>query len=220
MEKPTTTRSNHGTLTTDNLEFNPPKALLEPLTSSPNSLYPGQLGSNPDGTYSERFSLRSPSQTPYPPRTTTSHMKEWLPLNDAGDLPPGVHPATLAEVIERFGKSSPQRPTVARRLGRIYSLVRATGHMARFIIFGSFITAKTEPNDVDTFLVMDDDFEVSKVTGEAAILFDHLAAQNYGGASIFWVRRLGALGGEQVAIEDWQIKRDGARRGVVEVNAP
>ena len=28
------------------------------------------------------------------------------------------------------------------------------------------------------------------------------------------------LGGEQAAIEDWQIKRDGTRRGIVEVTAP
>ena len=73
---------------------------------------------------------------------------------------------------------------------------------------------------MDIFLVMDDNFDVSKVTGEAAILFDHLAAQNYEGASIFWVRRPGALGGEQVTIEDWQFKRDGTRRGIVEVIAP
>jgi hypothetical protein len=144
-------------------------------------------------------------------------MKQWPPLNDAGDLPPAVHTATLAEVLDRFGTSSPRRATVARRLERIHSLIRATGHLARFILFGSFITAKAEPNDVDIFLLMDDDFDVSKVTGEAAILFDHLAAQNYEGASLFWVRRAGALGGEQAAIEDWQIKRDGTRRGIVEV---
>lgn len=147
-------------------------------------------------------------------------MKEWPPFNDAGDLPPGIHLATLAEVIERFGKSTPRRVTVLPRLVRIYALVRATGHLARFIIFGSFVTAKTEPNDVDIFLLMDDAFDVSKVTGELAILFDHLAAQNYAGASIFWLRRFAALGGEQAAIEDWQLKRDGTRRGVVQVTAP
>ncbi len=147
-------------------------------------------------------------------------MKEWPPLNDAGDLPLGVHPATLAEVVARFGQSSSQRASVARRLARIYSLVRGTGGLARFIIFGSFITAKAGPNDVDIFLLMDDAFDVSKVTGEAAILFDHLAAQNYEGAGVFWLRRAGALGGEQAAIEDWQIKRDGTRRGLVEVKAP
>jgi hypothetical protein len=32
---------------------------------------------------------------------------------------------------------------------------------------------------------MDDPFDVSQLTGEAAIIFDHLAAQNYEGASIF-----------------------------------
>src|SRR5436190_54159 len=115
-------------------------------------------------------------------------MKEWPPINDAGDLPSAIHRATLSEVIERFGKSSSRRAIVARRLARIHSLVEGTGHLARFIIFGSFITAKSEPNDVDIFLLMDDSFDVSKVTGEAAILFDHLAAQNYEGASIFWVR--------------------------------
>ena len=147
-------------------------------------------------------------------------MKRWPPLNDVGDLPPGIHSATLTEVVERFGMTSPPCALVARRLVRIYSLLQSTGGLARFIIFGSFITAKPEPNDVDIFLLMADDFDVSKVTGETAILFDHLAAQNYEGASIFWVRRAGALGGEQAAIEDWQIKRDGTRRGIVEVTAP
>jgi hypothetical protein len=146
-------------------------------------------------------------------------MKEWPSLNELGDLPPGIHPATLGEIIERFGRDSFRRAIAARRLARILSLVLATGHLARFVVFGSFITAKAEPNDVDIFLVMDDNFDVRKVAGEAAILFDHLAAQNYEGAS-FWVRRLGALGGEQVTIEDWQFKRDGTRRGIVEIIAP
>ena len=122
--------------------------------------------------------------------------------------------------MEHFGTISPRRAALARRLQRIYSLVCATGHLTRFIIFGSFVTSKTEPNDVDIFLLMDDAFDVSKVTGETAILFDHPAAQNYAGASVFWLRRLAALGGERSAIEDWQFKRDGTRRGIVEVTAP
>ena len=144
-------------------------------------------------------------------------MKEWPQLNAAGDLPVGIHQATLTEVMERFGKSSPQRAIVGRRLERIHFLIRRTGCLARFIIFGSFTTAKLEPNDVDIFLLMDDAFDVSKVSGETAILFDHLAAQNYAGASIFWLRRLAVLDGDQAAIEYWQMKRDGTRRGIVEV---
>jgi hypothetical protein len=37
------------------------------------------------------------------------------------------------------------------------------------------------------------------------------------GASVFWVRRLAALGGEEQAIAGWQIKRDGKFRGIVEI---
>ena len=85
------------------------------------------------------------------------------------------------------------------------------------MVFGSFVTATPAPNDVDLFLIMDDAFDASAVRGEAAPLFDHGAAQAYFGASVFWVRRLAALGGEDAAIAHWQTKRDGSRRGIVEV---
>lgn len=76
---------------------------------------------------------------------------------------------------------------------------------------------KQSPNDVDVFLLMDDGFDVSKLQGKARILFDHGAAQAHFGASVFWLRRLAALEGEQAAIEHWQIKRDGTLRGIIEI---
>ena len=144
-------------------------------------------------------------------------MKKWPPLTAAGDLPAGIHKATLAEVIDGFGLGTPRRAMLGRRLQRIYQLVQQTGSMARFILYGSFITDKLEPSDVDIFLLMEDTFDVGKVVGEAAVLFDHLAAQNFAGASIFWLRRLAALDGEQAAVEHWQLKRGGGRRGIVEI---
>src|SRR6267154_6154197 len=144
-------------------------------------------------------------------------MKKWPPLTGAGDLPTGIHRATLAEVLEFFGQGTPCRVMLGRRLQHIYQLVHQTGCVARFVIFGSFITEKPEPNDVDIFLLMEDTFDVSKVVGEPAVLFDHLAAQNFAGASIFWLRRLAALDGEQAAVEHWQVKRGGGRRGIVEI---
>ena len=41
--------------------------------------------------------------------------------------------------------------------------------------------------------------------------------QDHFGCSVFWLRRMAAMGGEQAAIEDWQIKRDGTERGIVEI---
>jgi hypothetical protein len=147
----------------------------------------------------------------------TEEIKDWPDFNDNGDLPPGIHRATLAEVIEHFGKGTPQRRIVARRLEHIHALVVQTGHLARFIIFGSFVTAKLDPADVDIFLLMEDTFDASQLSGESALVFDHVAAQNYEGASIFWIRCLAALEGERAAGEHWQLKRNGTQRGIVEV---
>jgi predicted nucleotidyltransferase len=138
-------------------------------------------------------------------------------FTDKGDLPPGVHKANLAECLEHFGSSTPRRRMIALRLGRIYQVAIATGKVARFAVFGSFVSTKIEPNDVDVFMVMEDSFDASKLVGEARMLFDHGAAQTHFGGSVFWLRRLAALDGEQAAIENWQIKRDGTSRGIVEI---
>jgi predicted nucleotidyltransferase len=133
-------------------------------------------------------------------------MKTWPEFNDSGDLPPGIHQSTLTDVIEYFGKGNLRRSIMAARLQRIFTLAKETGHVLRFIIFGSFVTAKQNPQDIDIFLLMDDTFDVGQVTGEAGILFDHIAAQNYEGASMFWLRRISALDGEEATINHWQLK--------------
>lgn len=117
-------------------------------------------------------------------------------LTDAGELPPGVHRARLSEVIDRFGIGSPQRKAMALRLARTYQAAQACGHLARFVVFGSFVTDKREPADVDVFLLMEDTFDAS---------------------TVFWLRRLAAWEGETTTIEHWQVKRDGSLRGIIEV---
>jgi hypothetical protein len=138
-------------------------------------------------------------------------------FNSNGDLPPGIHPVTLAHVLEHFGHGTAQRAAVADRLSRIYSLARSTGELARFVVYGSFVTAKPEPNDVDVVLIMEDSFDLSELTGEAALIFQHMEADAHFGASVFWSKRSGAFGGEQAMLEYWQTRRDGGKRGIVEI---
>jgi hypothetical protein len=144
-------------------------------------------------------------------------VQKWPDFNDEGDLPVGIHQATLAEVVEHFGRDTKQRRIVAQRLVRIYDLAVSTGCVARFIIYGSFVTSKLDPNDVDIFLLMEDLFDKSQTSGEIAALFDHLTTETNAGASIFWMRRLSILDSEQEMIEHWQFKRDQTKRGIVEV---
>jgi hypothetical protein len=138
-------------------------------------------------------------------------------FNSAGDLPEGIHAATIEEVIARFGTGAAQRKVVGERLQRIHELAASTQQVCRFVVFGSFVTAKAEPRDVDIMMLMNDDFDVRSVTGEAAMVFQHADADSHFGASVFWVRRSAAFGGEQSLLEHWQLKRDGGLRGIVEI---
>lgn len=138
-------------------------------------------------------------------------------FNEEGDLPVGVYRATLSEVLERFGQGLPQRRVVADRLVRLYTLAASSRHLARFVVFGSFVTAKAEPNDVDVILLMEDTFDLATMTGQTALIFQHMQADRHFGASVFWSRRAGAVGGEQAMIEHWQMRREGGQRGIVEI---
>jgi hypothetical protein len=109
-------------------------------------------------------------------------------FDNRGDLPVGVHPATLADVIARFGRGTPQRELVTARLVHIYELACATGKLVRFVIFGSYVTDKPAPNDVDIILVMTDNFQVAECDERTQSLFDHLRAQQIFGASVFSIR--------------------------------
>ena len=134
-----------------------------------------------------------------------------------GDLPAGVYRTTLKEIRDRFGACNRSREVLFTRLERIREIAKRTGHLARMILYGSFVTAKTEPNDIDVFLVFDDDFDASQCDSEALLLLDHATADSHFGASVFWLRRPAAFGGEQATIEFWQIRRDGALRGIIEI---
>jgi hypothetical protein len=139
-------------------------------------------------------------------------------FNANGDLPPGVHRASWTEVMDRFGEKTGQREVCTRRLAHICELARRTDCLQRLVIFGSYVTAKGNPNDVDVILIMDDAFRLENSPMESRALFDHAVSQARYGASIFWMRPA-LLIGETVEqfIEYWQIKRGGGQRGIVDV---
>ncbi len=138
-------------------------------------------------------------------------------FNARGDLPEGVHQATLAEVVARLGQGAPSRQRATAALLLIHQLVSATGLLDRFVIYGSYVTDKPAPNDVDIFLVLAAEFDIEQLTGETRILFSHSLAQQHFGTSVFWVNRSTSFANVEDLIEGWQTKRDLTRRGIVEV---
>ena len=69
-----------------------------------------------------------------------------------GLLPPGLHGATLEEVLERFGQASAQRRLISDSLRWAVAAARKAG-IKRFILDGSFIDAKRNPKDADCALL-------------------------------------------------------------------
>ena len=139
-------------------------------------------------------------------------------FDNQGELPEGIHQATIDEVAKRFGHGTPQRQTVTTNLLRIYHLAKATNKLDRLIIFGSYVTAKPSPNDVDVVLVFKDEFNFAACDEEMKKLLDHSQADKAFGASVFWIRpSLIILETLEQFITHWQIKRDQTFRGIVEV---
>ncbi len=75
------------------------------------------------------------------------------PVNESGFLPPGVHPATLAEIEARFGRESELRRVQMESVRWMVDLAVRAG-VRRIVLNGSFVTDIMEPNDVDCLLLI------------------------------------------------------------------
>ena len=140
------------------------------------------------------------------------------PFNDAGDLPEGIHRADWDEIEGRFGKGSERRMRAFVKLLHLYELAERTGRLERFLVFGSFVSTVADPRDVDIVVVMAAGFRQEDSPRESRTLFSHADAEARFGASVFWVRE-GMLADDLMRefLETWQTKRDGTKRGIVEI---
>jgi hypothetical protein len=141
-----------------------------------------------------------------------------IPTFDAnGNLPPGVHKATLSEIRTKLAWNT-------RRQGLVDGLARATRNLAeagveRVWIGGSFASDKEEPNDIDgcwddrpgpiDFSKLDDVFLDTRPPRERM-------KKKYGVDFLIARLRLGdpqARGG--TVLDFFQMDRDGNARGVL-----
>lgn len=134
-----------------------------------------------------------------------------------GNLPKGVHKATLDEVREIFGASSARRKWLIRNLEKIIDLAKTTGRLERVIVWGSFVSNKELPQDTDLLLIMKEDFVVDKMDLEVKKVFDCVQGRIAFNADIFWTKS--SIGEETINLwlETYQMTRDFESRGIVEV---
>jgi hypothetical protein len=141
-------------------------------------------------------------------------------LTDVGELPPGVHIADWQEFESRFGGSSPRRLWLLSRLRTLLDLAGASGELRRLFVWGSFVTEKPAPRDLDVLLIMSEDFEVDRLATSAQAVFDSTRAKLLFESDVFWAR---ASIGEEVLdlwLDTYQTSRSFRKRGIVELVLP
>lgn len=138
-------------------------------------------------------------------------------FNIDGNLPEGIYTTDEDEFLNRFGTGSARRKWLGERLQELFALAKSTGKLERIFVWGSFVSAKESPNDVDLLLLMSGDFQLKDVSEDCKILFDHVEARLRFHADVFWSKS--SIGVEilDLWLDTYQTARDFKRRGIVEV---
>jgi hypothetical protein len=84
-------------------------------------------------------------------------------LNELGYLPEGIHDCTLEELAERFGafRGSDRRPQLCAKFKEFLQEAKASGLFKAVVVDGSFVSARSDPNDVDLVLIVAEDHDFS-----------------------------------------------------------
>jgi hypothetical protein len=89
------------------------------------------------------------------------------PFRSDGYLPEGIHLGSEAEAAFRFGSGSRRRRRLVGRVRRWLELARQVG-ARRFLLDGSFVTARKSPEDVDAVVLLPADFGQQVERGDEA----------------------------------------------------
>ena len=138
-------------------------------------------------------------------------------FNSDGNLPEGIYKANIDELSTHFAEHSARRKWLFEKLLNLISLVKSTGCLERLYLWGSFVSNKEFPNDIDLLLIMKEDFDLEQIDSEIKTIFDYTQAKIKYSADVFWAKS--SIGNEVIELwlDTYQITRDFKRRGIVEV---
>jgi predicted nucleotidyltransferase len=125
--------------------------------------------------------------------------------------------ASLDDIRIRFGTSTPRRQFLFRQLEIIIDQLLVTRNVRQIYLFGSFVSGKASPNDVDLLVVMNAGFSTTQIGGKVLELFQHDVCRIRYHADLFWVTE--AVGNAQIEdlLEVFSRDREGRTQSVVEV---
>ena len=135
----------------------------------------------------------------------------------SGLLPPGIHVTSWEEFAGRFCvfKRSDQRLRIGARLQNLFDECRRSGIVIRFVVAGSFVTAKDEPNDFDSIVILDASILDQPLPPFQYNLVSKKMAQKMFKGDVFPV--FDNSNSISDVFEFFQTTRDGKKIGIVEI---
>lgn len=138
-------------------------------------------------------------------------------LNEDGLLPPGVHPASLEEIRQRFGRKNAQRSRLFEGLARALQNLREAS-VKRVYVDGSFVTDKPFPKDVDGCWEADSSIDLGKLDAVFLDFSDHRRQMKDRYGVDFFPASSVEGNTRQVFLDFFQIDRDGRSKGVLVID--
>jgi predicted nucleotidyltransferase len=125
--------------------------------------------------------------------------------------------AALDDLRIRFGASTPRRQFLFRQLEIVIDQLRVTGSLKQVYLFGSFVSGKASPNDVDLIVVMKAGFSTTQLGGKVLELFQHDLCRIRYHADLFWVTEAVGRASIEDLLEVFSRDREGRAQSVIEV---
>jgi predicted nucleotidyltransferase len=123
----------------------------------------------------------------------------------------------LDDIGVRFGTITPRRQFLFRRLKLVIDQLLATQSAKKIYLFGSFVSGKASPNDVDLLVIMSAGFSTTRLHGKVLEVFQHDVCRIRYQTDVFWVTE--AVGSDRIEdlLQVFSHDRLGQIQPVVEV---
>jgi hypothetical protein len=128
-------------------------------------------------------------------------------FNEHGYLSRGIHVSTIDVLAARFGSASPERQAQTNELRDFAAWARDAG-VIRWVVDGSYVTSRVDPNDVDVVILPGPDYprqQLPALVGRDRWPYLHIQVA------------VDVVDFEQWATLDFGLDRNNIPRGVVEI---
>lgn len=125
--------------------------------------------------------------------------------------------SSIDEIRVRFGVSTPRRQFLFQQLQAVIQRLRGTQEVKQIFLFGSFVTGKESPNDIDLLVVMKPEFSTANLDGADLELFQHDTCRILFHADLFWVTETVGAEPLEELLDVFSRDREGRSQPIIEV---